>query len=83
LTVWILLEKVYTPLFLVKVMPASCAEHLSSSPAQAKSRDNPHRETFTNLNLAITGIGVQYPPYAIDSSGLESIAKRHYPETPA
>jgi type III polyketide synthase len=39
--------------------------------------------TFEDLNLAIIGLGVEYPPFKLNSSALNTLAKRHYPDSPA
>ncbi|KAI9743073.1 MAG: hypothetical protein M1818_003368 [Claussenomyces sp. TS43310] len=39
--------------------------------------------SFGDLNLSILGIGAQYPPYLLESSVLNTLAKRHYPDSPA
>ncbi|KAL3421772.1 stilbene synthase 2 [Phlyctema vagabunda] len=38
---------------------------------------------FGNLNLSITGLGVEYPPFLLEPSALDKICERHYPDTPA
>ncbi len=38
---------------------------------------------FGELNLSITGIGVEYPPYLLDPEALDTLCKRHYPDSPA
>lgn len=35
------------------------------------------------LDLSIVGLGTQYPPYELEANVLDTLAKRHYPETPA
>ncbi|KAH7157649.1 thiolase-like protein [Dactylonectria estremocensis] len=39
--------------------------------------------TFAELDLSIIGIGVQYPPYSLDASSVDTLGKRFYPDTPA
>ena len=41
------------------------------------------KKQFGDLNLSIIGLGTQYPPYLLDPSDLDTLCKRHYPETPA
>ncbi|KAL8885311.1 MAG: hypothetical protein Q9205_004173 [Flavoplaca limonia] len=36
-----------------------------------------------NLNLSLRGLGVQYPPYLVGPSALETLANRFYPPTTA
>ncbi|OAA68032.1 polyketide synthase [Niveomyces insectorum RCEF 264] len=38
---------------------------------------------FSNLGLAIIGVGHQYPPHSLKSDSLETLSKRFYPESPA
>ncbi|KAG0651743.1 thiolase like protein [Hyphodiscus hymeniophilus] len=38
---------------------------------------------FGDLNLSITGLGVEYPPYLLEPSDLDTLCKRHYAESPA
>lgn len=38
---------------------------------------------FGDLNLSITGLGVEYPPFLLEPSALDMLCKRHYQETPA
>ena len=33
--------------------------------------------------LRISGIGVEYPPFQFDAQGLETLARRFYPSSPA
>ncbi|PVH67705.1 thiolase-like protein [Cadophora sp. DSE1049] len=49
------------------------------------SRDthNGTNNQFGELNLAITGLGVEYPPYQLYPEALDTLCKRHYPDTPA
>jgi type III polyketide synthase len=39
--------------------------------------------TFGDLDLSVIGIGVEYPPYKLGPEALDTLCKRHYPETPA
>ncbi len=39
--------------------------------------------TFGDLDLAVIGIGVEYPPHKLAPDALDTLCKRHYPETPA
>jgi fungal type III polyketide synthase len=39
--------------------------------------------TFGDLDLSVIGIGVEYPPYKLGPQALDTLCKRHYPETPA
>ena len=41
------------------------------------------KNQFGDLNLSITGIGTEYPPYLLDSACLDTLCERHYPDTPA
>lgn len=34
-------------------------------------------------NLYIHGVGVEYPPYKIKAEDLATLARRHYPSSPA
>ncbi|CAG8958984.1 hypothetical protein HYFRA_00012142 [Hymenoscyphus fraxineus] len=43
----------------------------------------PLRQTFGELNLSITGIGTEYPPFQLHPKDLDTLCKRHYPESPA
>ncbi|KAH9214081.1 thiolase-like protein [Leptodontidium sp. 2 PMI_412] len=49
------------------------------------SRDtfNGSADKFGELNLSITGLGVEYPPYQLYPEALDTLCKRHYPDTPA
>ncbi|KAF4633107.1 hypothetical protein G7Y89_g5015 [Cudoniella acicularis] len=38
---------------------------------------------FGNLNLSITGMGTEYPPFLLDAKCLDTLCKRHYPDSPA
>ncbi|EFX03448.1 a chain crystal structure of a type 3 polyketide synthase pksiiinc from neurospora crassa [Grosmannia clavigera kw1407] len=38
---------------------------------------------FDGLGLSITGIGRQYPPFALGPDSLEAVSKRFYPKSPA
>ncbi|CZS96651.1 related to stilbene synthase 2 [Rhynchosporium graminicola] len=40
-------------------------------------------DQFGELNLSVTGLGVEYPPYQLHPEDLDTLCKRHYPETPA
>ncbi|EHK99026.1 putative polyketide synthase 1 [Glarea lozoyensis 74030] len=40
-------------------------------------------EQFRDLNLSITGLGVEYPPYLLSPSDLDTLCARHYPDSPA
>ena len=35
------------------------------------------------LDLSIVGLGAEYPPYELEANVLDTLAKRHYPQTPA
>jgi hypothetical protein len=35
------------------------------------------------LKLYIHGVGVEYPPYEIKAEDLATLARRHYPSSPA
>ncbi|RFU29932.1 hypothetical protein B7463_g6413, partial [Scytalidium lignicola] len=39
--------------------------------------------SFGGLNLAIVGLGAAYPPFVHDQTALETLAARHYKDTPA
>ena len=41
------------------------------------------QSSFRELNLAITGIASQYPPYALGTDALDILRKRFYPDSPA
>ena len=36
-----------------------------------------------NLNLSIFGFGVEYPPFRAGPEALETLARRHYPDSEA
>jgi fungal type III polyketide synthase len=36
---------------------------------------------FGELNLSITGLGVQYPPFNLDYTALETLSKKFYPQS--
>lgn len=36
---------------------------------------------FGELNLSITGLGTQYPPYALEHTALETLSKKFYPQS--
>lgn len=38
---------------------------------------------FGDLNLSIIGLGTEYPPHPLDPSCLNTLVKRHYPDSPA
>lgn len=38
---------------------------------------------FEDLNLAIIGLGVEYPALELTPPDLRVLAKRHYPDSPA
>ncbi|KAF8862253.1 thiolase-like protein [Acephala macrosclerotiorum] len=38
---------------------------------------------FGDLNLSITGIGTEYPPFLLEPSAVDILCERHYPDTPA
>ncbi|KAK3945622.1 putative type III polyketide synthase [Diplogelasinospora grovesii] len=38
---------------------------------------------FGELGLSITGLGTQYPPYALKPDAIDILAKRYYPDSPA
>jgi len=38
---------------------------------------------FGNLNLSITGIGIEYPVHLLDAKALDTLCQRHYPDSPA
>jgi fungal type III polyketide synthase len=40
-------------------------------------------EEFPELGLSILGMGVQYPSYHLPTSALDTLAARHYPQSPA
>lgn len=39
--------------------------------------------TFGQLGLSITGLGVQYPPYALKPDAIDTLAKRYYADSPS
>lgn len=52
------------------------------------SRDQPTEEFtdkkgFNELGLSIVGLGVEYPPFLLEPSALDTLVKRHYPDSPA
>ncbi|KAK2625408.1 hypothetical protein QTJ16_004720 [Diplocarpon rosae] len=51
--------------------------------ASASKIHNGTNHQFSELNLAITGMGVEYPPYLLDPKCLDTICERHYPASPA
>ena len=38
---------------------------------------------FADLNLAIIGMGVEYPPFHLPPGVIDTLCQRHYPDTPA
>ncbi|KAM3064821.1 hypothetical protein ACMFMG_010469 [Clarireedia jacksonii] len=40
-------------------------------------------DEFGDLNLSIVGLGVEYPPFLLDPPALDTLVKRHYPDSPA
>ena len=58
----------------------------SINPAtMSPSRDIQHATSneFGDLNLSITGLGIEYPPYKLEPEALDTICQRHYPDSPA
>lgn len=53
------------------------------SPSRDTADASPSFGTFGDLNLAITGLGVEYPPHNLEPPALRTLAKRYYPESPA
>ncbi|KAH8591705.1 thiolase-like protein [Bisporella sp. PMI_857] len=49
----------------------------------SKVRENATKPQFEDLNLSIIGLGTEYPPYLLESSVLNVLSERHYPESPA
>jgi len=51
----------------------------------ATSRDSLDgaNNAFGDLNLSITGLGVEYPPFQLRPQDLDTLCARHYPESPA
>ncbi|TVY17393.1 putative polyketide synthase 1 [Lachnellula arida] len=49
-------------------------------PADAPEATGKH---FGDLNLSITGIGIEYPPHFLDPKALDTLCQRHYPDSPA
>jgi len=42
---------------------------------------NGNSNEFGELNLSITGLGVEYPPFLLEPSDLDTLCARHYPES--
>lgn len=38
---------------------------------------------FGDMNLSITGIGIEYPLHLLDAKALDTLCQRHYPDSPA
>jgi type III polyketide synthase len=38
---------------------------------------------FGDLDLSIIGLGVEYPPFKLGPEALDTLVKRHYPDSPA
>ena len=36
---------------------------------------------FEGVNLSITGLGTQYPPYSLKPSALNELGNKYYPES--
>lgn len=36
---------------------------------------------FEGINLSITGLGTQYPPYSLKPSALNELGNKYYPES--
>jgi type III polyketide synthase len=51
-------------------------------PTSSSTQDGIENQ-FGDLNLSITGLGVEYPPHLLDSTAVDILCKRHYPESPA
>jgi hypothetical protein len=61
---------------------------LSGSPDIDVTMSTPNTEDeeknqFGDLNLSITGLGVEYPPFLLEPSALDTLCTRHYPDSPA
>ena len=50
---------------------------------QSATSSSPSYGTFTPLSLAVTGLGVEYPPHNLEPSALNTLAAKHYPDTAA
>ncbi|KAH8601390.1 polyketide synthase [Bisporella sp. PMI_857] len=51
--------------------------------ADAQSAPNGAGNESSDLNLSITGLGVEYPPFRLVPKDLEILCARHYKDTPA
>ncbi|KAG9231381.1 thiolase-like protein [Amylocarpus encephaloides] len=50
--------------------------------ATQNTQDAPKRQ-FGDLNLSITGLGTEYPPWMLSPPDLDTLCSRHYPDSPA
>lgn len=50
------------------------------SPLRDRAKVTP---PYERPNLNIYGFGVEYPPYEINAADIATLARRHYPSTPA
>ncbi|TVY35346.1 putative polyketide synthase [Lachnellula occidentalis] len=51
-----------------------------ASPADASDAAG---KRFGDLNLSVTGIGIEYPAHTLDAKDLDTLCQRHYPDSPA
>lgn len=51
-------------------------------PLSGDAKDGPNN-VFGDLNLAVTGLGVEYPPFKLQPEDLNTLCARHYPDSPA
>ncbi|CZR52239.1 related to stilbene synthase 2 [Phialocephala subalpina] len=49
----------------------------------SRTSQNGTKNQFGDLNLSITGIGTEYPPFLLEPSAVDILCDRHYPDTPA
>lgn len=51
--------------------------------ASSKSVQDETNNAFGDLGLAITGLGIEYPPHLLDPECLDALCDKFYPNTPA
>ncbi|KAF7924947.1 uncharacterized protein EAE98_007035 [Botrytis deweyae] len=55
----------------------------NNTEGQDAQQQSANQHGFGNLNLSIVGLGVEYPPFLLEPSDLDTLTKRHYPDSPA
>lgn len=48
-----------------------------------KDTQSCNHNAFGDLDLSITGLGVEYPPFLLEPAALDTLCGRHYPDSPA